>query len=46
MGRNQGNRDLSDLQKGGELTLKMNINFFNQRIAESQKCDEKLIRNV
>lgn len=35
MGRNQGNRDLTDLQKGGVLALKVNINLFNRRIAKS-----------
>ena len=35
MGRNQGNRDLIDLQKGGVLALKININLFNRRIAKS-----------
>lgn len=46
MGRNQGSHDLTDLQKGGVLALRANINLSNRRIAESQKCDEKSVRNV
>lgn len=46
MGRNQGNRDLTNLQKGGVLALKANTNLSNRRIAESQKCDEKSVRNM
>lgn len=28
------------------LALRININLSNRRIAESQKCDKKLVRNI
>lgn len=46
MRRNQGSHDLTNLQKGGVLALRANINLFNRRIAKSQKCDKKLVRNM
>ena len=46
MGRNQGNRDLSDLQKGGVLALKTNINLSNRQIAKTQNCNKKSVRNM
>lgn len=46
MGRNQGNRDLSDLQKGGVLALKINTNISNRQVAKMQSCSEKSVRNV
>lgn len=46
MGRNQGNRDLTDLQKGGVLALKTNTNLSNRQIAKTQNCNKKSVRNV
>ena len=46
MGRNSGNKDLTDLQKGGVLALKENINLSNRQIAARENCNEKSVRNV
>ena len=46
MGRNQGNRDLTDLQKGGVLALKTYTNLSNRQTAKLQHCSEKSVRNV
>ena len=46
MGRNSGNKDLSDLNKGAVLNLKENTNLFNRQIAARENCNERTVRDV
>lgn len=46
MGRNSGDKDLSDLKKGGILALRQYSNLSNRKIAKLQNCDEKSVRNA